>query len=559
MIRRRVWGAAALVSLVALLAWPSNPLRGPELGTDAGAVPPIRLPQVRINHVDVSEFPKVRLLASILDRGGRPVQVKAIDKLSVRDGNKRSRKPYVEFSKGQPLDDRKDGKMWPADKAGIKNAAVVVVAGYQHEALRRGSLGRRLKEALADVFKGFGKADRTNIVWYGDRLYSFVGLKGKTGELTDVEHTRESCAEARAVALSGREIKASGNAKPPEPGTDLCGLTGESKDVATLAADKAFQGYFPRLFNLGPPFFNVKRYCYPPRQRLNQFGEFTPEDMKRAMAERDKQRMAGKPLDYETSAFDEALSLMLREVRQGERRSILLISDGLDGYMNDAELCRERPPAQCAQKDNARARNACVNSFLKDRLISTQSEFKRKALHWIGTARAADIRVHAVGMASLGKPYELERLRLLAEKTGGTYREAESEAQLGAQVGAMSAEVLGQLVVDFVHQEPEEAGDALSLRLSVELDPTMVRGSAALESRPYGVDLPPKQDWKQQVKEGVEDLFVAGQQALGYKVFWIVFFVVVGIVALIVLIVTFLIVRKILRWFIGLFRRKEDG
>ena len=525
---------------------------------DLAAAPPIKLPQARVNQVDVSAWPQVRILATILDRGGRPVQVKAIESLDVRHGKLRSHKPYVQFVKGQPLEERKDGKMWPADKAGVKNAAVVVVAGYQHESLRRGSLGRRLKEGLGDLFKGFGKTDRANVIWYGDRIYTHIGLKGKLAELTDIEESRDNCAEARALALSGRAIDiAPGKDKPP-PGTDLCGLSSKSKDVAKLADDKAFFGYFPRLFNLGLPFFSDKRYCKPPRESLNKYGQITPKNAKVKYEERELLKQKNKPLDYETSAFDEGLELMLRDGRPDENKFIVLLSDGVDGYFRELELCRQAPPARCADMASAGRRERCVRAFLKDRLIAVQSEFRRRAEHWIGTCRAAGIRVFAVGMASLGRPFELERLRLLAERTGGTYREADNEAELGAQVAATTTEVLGQLVVDFVVQEPDEEDEEVSFKLSVELDPTMVQGRTSLQTRAFQATLPAARGWKKGLKDGVEDILISAQEALGYDVYVIVAIVLICLVSLFVLIVGFLITRKILRWFFGLFGRSES-
>ena len=527
-------------------------------GGDVDAAPPIKLPQARINHVDLSAWPKVRVFATILDRGGRPVQVKAIEKLDVRHGKLRSHKPYVQFVKGVALEDRKDGKMWPADKAGIKNAAVVVVAGYQHESLRRGSLGRRLKEGLGDLFKGFGKTDRANLIWYGDRLYTYIGLKGKLGELTDVEENRNACGEARALALSGREIDIAPGKTPPPPGTDLCGLSTDTKDVAKLAEGKAFFGYFPRLFNLGVPFFSDKRYCKPPRESLNKYGQITPANAKVKYEERETLKQNNKPLDYETSAFDEAVQMMLRDGRAEENKFIVLLSDGVDGYFRDLELCRQSPPARCATKNSQKGREACVRGYLKDRLLASQIEFKRRAEHWIGICRAGGIRVFAVGMASLGKPYELERLRLLAERTGGTYREADSEAQLGAQVAATTTEVLGQLVIDFVVQEPEEEKASLTLMLQAELDPTMVQGQTSLTTRAFEAAVPPTTGWKKLVKTGVEDVLISAQEALGYKLYVIVGIALICFICLVFLIISFFITRKILRWIFGLFRGKES-
>ena len=522
------------------------------------AAPPIRLPQARINHIDLSEFPQIRVFATILDRGGRPVQVKAIKSLKVSDGKLRSRKPYIEFGMGQPLDDRKDGKMLPADKAGVINSSVVVVAGYQHESLRRGSLGRRLKEAVGELFKGFAKTDRVNVIWYGDRLYTFVAMKGRRGELSDIEESRKRCRDARIKALSGAAITGSGAEEPPPPGTDLCGLSNENKTIGQLLSDKAFFGYFPRLFNLGLPFYSDKRYCKPPRESLNKYGQITPKNARIKYEERETMRQKGEPLDFETSAVDEALQTILREARAGENKSIILISDGVDGYFKDLDQCRDKPPARCRNKTNRKKRERCVRDFLNKRLIAQQSAFRSRAVHWVGAARAAGIRIFSVGLATLGKPYELERLRLLAERTGGTYRKADSEGQLGAKLAAVRDEVLGQLVIDFTHQEPDEVEEVVNLKLEVRLDETMVRGRTQLKSKGFRVDMPKDRSFIQSTRESIDESLSGVQEALGYQNYVIVGIALLVIGGLLLLIITLVVMSKMFRWFFGLFSRDDD-
>lgn len=515
-------------------------------------VPPVELPQARVNAVDTSEFPKVRVLATVLDPAGRPVQLKAIKKLSVVDGKVKARPPYAGFALGAPLDGRKDLSLKGLDKTGIPTAIVVVAAGYQDDALRRGSLGRRLKEALLTGFKAVGKTDRLNLIWYNDRVYRYVGLKGKTGQLTDIETYRKECALARTEALSGGPITLGGKTeKPFAPGTDLCGLQTDPKPIVDLIKGDltAFEGYFPRLFNLGQPFYQVTRYCKPPRESLKGY-EFTPESMKAKLDERADLKLRGEPLDYETSAFDEAMRLLLQDARSGEQKAIVIVSDGRDGYFRDLQLCQENPPRQCLDIDPRQKAKieACIGDFLKARLIQQQGDFKQRAAHWIGVARAANIRVFAVGLGMLGKGFELERLRLLAERTGGTYRQAETEENLAGEVASTMAEVTGQLAIEFVHQTPEEAGTELAVKVAVELDPTMVRGDVhKLLSAMVISPIAEAPTGKMKAEKAVRGVAVSLQEALGYKTYVVAGIAALVVIGLIALLVTFLVLRFIVR------------
>lgn len=545
----------------AALLWLGPPVwaRPGEAPTEA---PPIRLPQMRIDRVDAQDFPKIRVFATILDAKGHPVEVKAIKKLEVLDGKRRSADPFAEFENGAALGGREDAVMWPADKAKVKHSAVVVVAGHQHESLRGGSLGQRLKEALQGLFKGFGKADRVNVIFYGDRLYSFVQLKGRTSELSDIEFMRTAkvnCGHARDEAIAGGPITLGDNDKTFAAGDDLCGLSGDTKTLFKRVQQRAYEGFFPRLFNLGMPFFNPKRYCSPPKQSLKIWGEFTPANSDRQLAQWNETEEKGLPQEWVTSAFDEALRMILRDGRADEEKSIILVSDGIDGYFKELDLCRAHPPAVCEAMQGKNKRDACVRDELKNRLIKRQAEFKKKALHWIGMARAAGVRVFAVGLGMLGEPYELERLRLLAERTGGTYREALTEGQVGGQTQQMATELLSQLVIDFVHQTPDEVVDELSVKLKVRLDKTMVAGSTSLQSRAYTLAIPARLGWRDQAKDAVIEVLVSLQEALGYKWYVILGITVIVIFSILFLLISFFITRGIFRFFARRFGKQEPA
>lgn len=543
-MRPRALSALLLATAVLVPTWAR--------GDAALSAPPIELPQVRIDRIDSSAFPHVRVLASFLDKRGRPVPLKVVKKLSVVDAKRKARPPYAAFALGQPLGGRKDCKLQGLDKTGIANAVVFVVAGYQDDALRRGSLGRRVKDAVAAAFKPLAKTDRANILWYGDRIYRHVGLKGRGGELSDIEDARKLCADARAEALAGGAVTGAGpgdkDHPAPPPGTDLCGLASDFKPMLDVVKGQqtAYEGYFPRLFGLGLPFWEHTRYCAPPPEALKGFGEFEGGNATRRASERDEQKAKGQALDFETDAFDEALRLLLQEGRPEERKSIVLISDGRDGYLRDLDLCRATPPEPCRSAPEAK-RKACIDEFLRQRLITQQQQFRQRAEHWIGTARAADIRVFAVGLGTLGAPYELERLRVLAERSGGTYRQVDKEENLVGAVAATVGELTGALAIDFTHQEPEEAGAQLDLQLEVEMDASVGGGETRFRSTLVSAPIPVQPSWLERTERSVRAAVVAVQEAIGYRTF------VLGVTAaavlggLLFLLLLFLVLRAVVR------------
>ncbi len=549
-------GALCAAVLTALAPWT---VRGDDkaAGKDAPpAVASIELPQARINSVDISQWPKVRILATILDKNGRPVQLKAVKKLTVADGKDKTKPAHVAFQLGQPLENRKDGKLQGMDKAGVGSAITFVVAGYQDDALRNGSLGRRLREGVASAFKQLGKTDRVNLVWYGDRVQHYVGIKGMTGSLADEEEGRvhNECKKARDEALSGGPITGAGPASKenpgPAPGTDLCGLTSEHKAIVDLLKGDniAYEGYFPRLFNLGEPFFHYSRYCKPPKEALKGFGEFSPANLDAQKSSREERKRKGEVVDFETSALDVALRMVLQDGKPEEQKAIVLITDGRDGYVKDEQICLENPPKRCAEMTDKKKQQACMGEFLQDRRIQQQADFKAKAPFWIGLARAAGVRVFAVGLGTLGRDYELDRLRLLAEKTGGTYRRADREENIGGEVLSTMQEVLGQLAIEYTMQNPAEEQKSLDVKLQIELDPSMVRGDVTrLETAIATANLAPKLTFRESTEASVRGLAVKLQDLLGYKLYVALGIVVLIGAALVLLILLLLIARGIVR------------
>ncbi len=530
----------------------------------------VRLPQVRINQVDTSAWPKVRVLATILGRGTRPIKLDAIRSLEVRSGTTTAGPPLAAFKLGKLLKNEdieapqaREGKLWAASKAGVGTAAVIVVAGHEHPALKRGSLGPQLREAVALLLKQFGKTDRVNVLWYSDRIRSAVSLASYSSELQDIESLtiRTKCAQARAAAISGEAITLGPKGKEFKPGTDLCGLQADAGALADIIGDRAmtsFRGKFPRLFNLGKPFYDPTRYCDIPTDRLEGFGDgsLMAKNLKRTMQEREAHEEAGDRLDFRTSAMDEGLRILLQDGRPGEQKALVLISDGHDGYLDDIELCKRRPPAPCRDANGA-DHTTCLKKALDRRITLEQSMFHAKAVKWLGVARAADIKIFSLGIGSLARRDELQRLRLLSERTGGTYRTARNEALLAQKIGDLGNELLGQVVIDFTHPQPDEIDGKLGLRIKVR--GVTEKGKHISEtSKVMKVQVAEIKGLKATIVDGVTDLAVSAQDAMGYQVYVYVGVALLVIAALITLLILFFIARFFFRLIGRIFRRGEQ-
>lgn len=559
---RTLFAAAAVVAVALLVSGGAARLwAAPAAAPVAAGVQTVQLPQVRIDALDVSAWPKVKLLASVLDGRGAPVELKGLLRVDVLDGTKKAptaskqNPALVSFEKGVALDRRKDAKLAPRPEAGVGLDIVLVVQGYASTV--EPLMQQRIRDAVAAAFKPLGKGDRVNLIWYGDRIYQATGLKNFDTRLVDVEKkdVRDKCAEAVAQARSGGPITLGpppGKETPPiAAGTDLCGLQPDAGKLATMAKSAPFEGAFPRLFNLGAPFWDLGRYCGTPGGGLGGFGNFTKEEYGHNKQEREDAALRGEPVDFDTSAVDQALQLLLRDGKDGNRKAIVVLSDGRDGWVWDYATCAEHPPAPCNAFDPGSPLNvdriaklsdrqqlverhslaiqmrACVDreQLLTRRVAAMQKLFHDKASQWIGLARAADVHFYAVGIKRSGvvtSPFELERLQLLAERTGGTYREVDDQTPAIAAVGRTMSEVTGQIAIEFTHQAPDDVEKTFSARLAVRLDPKLEQPDnpgTQMSSEPVTVALPVSKSLWLQLKEVGWWLLVKIQMLVGYEVY----------------------------------------
>ncbi len=583
------WAAAAVAcSAFALLAWSATSGQAAPAAVAAPSqLPAVSLPQVRIDSMDLSGWPHVKLLATVLDGRGAPVELKHLLRLDILDGSKKAsvaskqNPALVSFEKGVALDRRKDAKLGPRAEAGVGLDLVLVVQGYASTV--EPLMQQRIRDAVAAAFKPLGKGDRVNLVWYGDRVYQATGLKNFDTRLVDVEKREvlDKCKEALLQAHSGGPITlgpaATKDNPAPEPGTDLCGLQGDAGKLAALAKNAPFEGAFPRLFNLGPPFYELTRYCGTPGGALSGFGNFTKEEYSHAKQEREDAALRGEPVDFDTSAIDQALQVLIRDGKPANRKAIVVLSDGRDGWVWDYTTCAEHPPAPCNAYDPAGSANtgrlaamtdrqqlverhrlqtemrACMerDQLLTRRVGLMQKLFHDKAAQWIGLARAADIHFYAVGIHRTGlptSPFDLDRLHLLAARTGGTYREVDDNMPAIAAVGRTMSEVTGQLAIEFTHQAPDDVPEKFSARLSVRLDPKVEateNPGTQLASEPLTLALPLHKSILHQLIDVGWSLLVKIQMLVGYEVYVILGWIVTIGAILLSLLVIVLLAKKL--------------
>jgi hypothetical protein len=214
--------------------------------------------------------------------------------------------------------------------------------------------------------------------------------------------------------------------------------------------------------------------------------------------------------------------------------------------MGEREQLRERHQL-------ATSLRACVekNQVLTQRVALMQKLFHDKAAQWIGLCRAQGIRIYAVGFRRSGvptSPFDLERLRLLAEKTGGTYREVDDQQAAIVAVNRTMTEVTGALSVTFTHQHPDEVEGQFAARLAVRLDPKLDHPDnpgTQLASDAVTAALPQLPPLGQRFGGWVWSRLVQVQLWLGYETYVIVGWVLGTLAALLLLWLTVRLVRKL--------------
>ena len=448
-------------------------------------------PQAKVNWIDVTEAPTVKIHVSFLDRLLRPVSLKKVGKIEVlRHQDGRGRGDTIKVFKDRLPEDGGEGEVILYAKADQSRDVVIVAVGHQDGELRDGELGAHHQAALATFFKKLGPTDRVNVIWYHDRLLTYVLRKGKETELSDLAKERERCEED---ALKGMERWGQPPAEPEEgeggPTGPPCGLLEDYGKLEKIVKGVPYQGFFPRLLGFELPGCKVQRK----HERIGTgLGGGASEEEDAAVG----------------GAIDEAFRMLVQQGTPGQPKLLLILSDGKNGYLEAQSDCRLRyetdfKTAMKTFREGCRARGRgqyrCLQelgmsqqskrlraeneSKLAKRLAGEQQRFRDERLkQWLALAAAADIHVYTVGYPN-GLEHELARLEVLSLRTGGTFRQAQEPNDVQSMANDLLDELANQYVVVFDGGlQPGETG-VYSLRLQVP-------GQGTVDTEPFSVVVP---------------------------------------------------------------------
>lgn len=405
-------------------------------------------PQAKIDGIDVTGAPRVRLFVSFLDKNLRPVPLdKWLVKLVVYEKPAKGKSEELfSFANGEPaFPEAVEGEPEPPidrdDPPSVKSAgedeggmAVVVVAPGFGDAAFLGDLGLRVKEAVGEVFKRLGKQHRMNLVWVADRLSTWVEARGRTAELTELTPTiLDQCAatELRALERHGEAPDEGAEAAAPAGDDAVCGLTTKYGDFDKIVQTTSFGGFYPHLFGLG------MEMCGVPKE---------PRAATRVFTEGEEASAAG---DLGPPALDTALRMLVEGAAPGQPKALVLVGDGRDGYVYPENECRDFVKESCRRRGLVySAEKKCVEDDLGKLVIKSQELFRARLPAWLGLARAAGVRIFSVVLPD-AKPHDRERLEILAWKTGGTARVAGEATELADKVIDVVDELSSGLVISF--------------------------------------------------------------------------------------------------------------
>jgi len=433
------------------------------LTTTLGGVALAQFPQVKINSIDTTDAPTIRLWVSLLGDGLRPPNEKAVTGLTV----------FKKPESGAPIElfGFNDGDVvWPKSvteeeakkktppelvNAGEakKGASIVVIApGFQDPEYRNGTLGERSRNGTGLFFKKLGKANKMNVIWYNDFVWSYVFTEGRTNGLTKLDAELAKCAkwekdQLPRHGLTPEEIAELDGVEPgkeptgPKPNEARCGLTADYGNFGDfLKSNKLpYDGFWPNLFGL------QQHICVKPEQ-----------DRKGTGIVRD-----GESAKVGITAIDAALEMLVKDGDPSMPRILILTGDGRDGYIKASEDCKAQYQTKCSEDaainalkgdEKKKALKKCVDDKMQVDINLEQTSFARKLPTWLALAKGAGIRIYTVIHPTASK-YQRERLEVLAWRTGGTARYAEDANRVVDLYDDLIGEINGQQLITFVDDE----------------------------------------------------------------------------------------------------------
>ena len=406
-------------------------------------------PQIKIDGVDAADPSDWRLMLSALGPDGEPIKVvESGVQVFIADGKGPVRTtgvdPIARFGgDGLPVKGFR-GAMKEVQKADASQSVVFVVA--LHAEISR-EAAAAIPGALADAFAGLRPDAHVALIAYDDSILVAFNPGGDAPAFTDLNDFQDCLSDLRATAD-----------RPLAPGAAVrCGrMFPVPASLLPLAKSglPAPQGLFPRLLGIDEGGDAGAWAAAKGHSRIDRVDETYVRD-----------RYAG-------GAIEAALRLLMTGASQSSLRSIVLFSDGRDGYLRYADAagdkaavrCRSEAPA-CAGRaggkvgeagsalDSEGASAACSRAVLEctiprvSEALARREQVVREALvDLVRLSRAAGVRITTVAMPGTDD-VGVARLQALAVRTGGTFRPALAVNQMKAAAGSVAAEFLRTTVI----------------------------------------------------------------------------------------------------------------
>lgn len=493
-------------------------------------------PQVKINAIDTTDAPKIRVWASLLGADLKPAGEKSITGATVfKKPDKTAPVEMFGFEDGEPVWPKglteEEIKAKPVPEMALaaeldKGASIVVIApGFQDPEYRNGTLGERSRNGTALFFKKLGKTNKMNVIWYSDYVLTYVFTEGRTASLSKLDPELPKCRkwerdQAARWGMSPEELAALDGVEPgkdagtgPKKDEARCGLTAEYGTFGDmLKPNKApYDGFWPNLFGL------QQKICAKPENERRGTG-LTRE---------------GETAKAGISAMDAAMEMLVRDGDPGMPRILIITGDGRDGYIKASEDCKAKYQQDCSDKDEIKsmtdkkaqkvALKACIDKQLQSDINIEQASFAKKLPTWLALAKNAGIRIYSV-IHPTAQKYQRDRLEVLAWRTGGTARFAEDANQVLDRYDDLIGELNKQVAFTFVD---EDAKPGTSPTYQVEL---RVKGGKYTSEPFVGPEVAPPIE-----KSLVNTVKDFGQKKLG-KVGFIAVLAGIGLLLLVILV-----------------------
>ncbi|NUN12817.1 MAG: hypothetical protein HUU55_04200 [Myxococcales bacterium] len=438
---------------------------------------PEDFPQVKIDSIDIGDYPRVRIFASYLDERLVPINLAQVETTTVqirKDGGRPE--DLLTFSRGAPPKGIKATSL-PRGKAKRTVGVVILAPGYLASPLGAivGNesvlieMENQLRSGISKFLKSLPAGDKANVIWYGDDPYTYIPTEASLNELTNFADRYADCekviAEFRLRPGSVPEPKAGQTMR--DLGREACGLvSGLDLLPGIIEARSKLTGHYPNLFGVRQLPTGVR----PEYQRIEPTTARTIEP---------------------GPVLSEALKMAARAAGTVDQLAVVLLTDGRDGYLyaeadargvairNVCPKIYSDPDAgvlkgkelEKAKQQVRELRNKCADDYVAAYVSAEQARFAESAAVWLGFASILGIRIHSVGIVSdinQNRDYELDRLRVLTVGSGGTYREADHPEELFEQIVTLAKELNDQIVVEM--DSGLEPGETAAYQLHLVLE-----------------------------------------------------------------------------------------